>query len=491
MNDVLIVDDEQAVLSSIVSAVNWTEYGFRSVHTASCADQALSLLNKYAVDLLITDILMPGSSGLDMLRRVRVEHPQTHCVIVSAHGKFEYCREALKMGVENFLLKPVDVHELQETIRNAAENITKTPTVPHDQFEKNILERWLYGRISADELVERSHYTRYNVLQRQYCALLIQLQGQAESVASRIATAMGMDMCAYTLPVNADQCIVLVGGREVIREGIHMATVQMCIGYPKLRVACGSVVVGNGEVVRSLTDAYRVMEYAALSDQYGWIDFAAIDWRMLPLEYATQLDGLLHTAHSEAPTREWAEQVLDAVRPESNQLRELYAHVCMALGSMLEDQTPEKKQFPFAAMARPYGKQQFVEAVVRTIVALIDYNRRSEQDITPVVRRIIGFINQNLNSTLSLKQFSEQTNMNATYIGRLFKEETGMYFSDYVVHKRIAKAKHLLETTTFSVGDIGRQVGIYDVSYFTQCFKKQVGLSPMKYRQQRAIDPHK
>ena len=183
--------------------------------------------------------------------------------------------------------------------------------------------------------------------------------------------------------------------------------------------------------------------------------------------------------------------MLDAVRPESNQLRELYAHVCMALGSMLEDQTPEKKQFPFAAMARPYGKQQFVEAVVRTIVALIDYNRRSEQDITPVVRRIIGFINQNLNSTLSLKQFSEQTNMNATYIGRLFKEETGMYFSDYVVHKRIAKAKHLLETTTFSVGDIGRQVGIYDVSYFTQCFKKQVGLSPMKYRQQRAIDPHK
>lgn len=58
--------------------------------------------------------------------------------------------------------------------------------------------------------------------------------------------------------------------------------------------------------------------------------------------------------------------------------------------------------------------------------------------------------------------------------------------SDYVCHKRITKAKNLLETTSLSVGDVGRQVGIYDVSYFTQCFKKQVGFSPMKFRQHRA-----
>ena len=74
--------------------------------------------------------------------------------------------------------------------------------------------------------------------------------------------------------------------------------------------------------------------------------------------------------------------------------------------------------------------------------------------------------------------------MNATYIGRLFKEEMNMYFSDYVCLTRINKAKTLLETTALSVGDIAHQVGIYDVSYFTQCFKKQERLSPMKYRQQ-------
>ena len=65
----------------------------------------------------------------------------------------------------------------------------------------------------------------------------------------------------------------------------------------------------------------------------------------------------------------------------------------------------------------------------------------------------------------------------------MFKEETGMYFSDYISMLRIRKAKMLLETTHQSVGDIARQVGIYDVSYFTQCFKKQVRLSPTQYRQ--------
>lgn len=73
--------------------------------------------------------------------------------------------------------------------------------------------------------------------------------------------------------------------------------------------------------------------------------------------------------------------------------------------------------------------------------------------------------------------------MNPTYIGRLFKKELGMYFSEYVCTLRINKAKYLLENTSFSVSDIAKQVGIYDVSYFAQCYKKQERISPMKYRQ--------
>lgn len=488
MNDVLIVDDELAVLGSLVNAVHWTEYGFKNVHTAQCAADALRLLKTHAIDLLISDILMPGMNGLDMLRLVRTEHPKTHCVIVSAHGKFEYCREALKMGVENFLLKPVDINELQETVRNAAENIARESDVPHDLFEKNVLERWLYGRISTDELVERSRYTCYNVLLRQYCAVLLHLPGLVRKAAKRMVSALVMDLCAYVLEVSEDQCIVLIGGREIHREAVHHAAVQTFGGYPEMRVACGTVVVGSGEVARSLTDATRTMEYAELSGRHGWADYAEVDWQMLPPEFSMQLQALLHAHQPDTTARRWAENVLNALQLEQSQIRALYAHVCLELGSILEDQAPEKKRLPFSALEKPWGRKQFVDAMARTITALIDFNQRSEQEIAPIVRRVIGYINQNLNGALSLKQFSEQTNMNATYIGRLFKEETGMYFSDYVCHKRITKAKHLLETTSLAVGDIGRQVGIYDVSYFTQCFKKQVGLSPMKFRQQRAKD---
>ena len=133
------------------------------------------------------------------------------------------------------------------------------------------------------------------------------------------------------------------------------------------------------------------------------------------------------------------------------------------------------------------GESSVDNAVVQLVSAILDGSRVLRQGcrgISPVINRVLQYVTENLSSSISIKQFAEQAKMNATYIGRLFKEEMNMYFSDYVCLTRINKAKTLLETTALSVGDIAHQVGIYDVSYFIQCFKKQERLSPMKYRQQ-------
>lgn len=484
MNDVLLVDDELAVLGSLRNAVNWTEYGFRNVHTAQSGQQALRLMAEHPIDLLITDIMMNGMSGLEMVHTVRGRHPNVHCVIISAHGKFEYCREALRLGVENFLLKPIDLNELQETVYRAAENIAREGGVTRDLFARNVLERWLYGRISSDELIERSAYAGYNVLLRQYCAVAVQAQGMAERMVQRIARGMGVDQCAYPLTLDEHHGVVLVGGRDIQLEVIRQEAAQQLRNHPGMRIACGSVVVGSSNVFRSMTEAERVMAFARMSGRQGLLEYGTVDWSLLRGDDAALLEEMASGMPNLQAVENWTREAAKACIARGGELRDLYALICMQLSRVTEESAPEKRKLPFAPFHPPYNADSFCQAVQGTLRALGEFNLRSEQNLTPVVRRMIDYINKNLNSALSLKHFSEQTSMNATYVGRLFKEETGMYFSDYVCHKRISRARHLLETTSLPVGDIGRQVGIYDVSYFTQCFKKQIGLSPMKYKQQ-------
>ena len=101
MEDILLVDDERPVLDSLLSSLDWAEYGFKHIHTAQSADEALDIMTSNSIDLLITDILMPGLSGLEMLKIIRSRFPATRCVLLSAHSKFEYARDALQLGVEN------------------------------------------------------------------------------------------------------------------------------------------------------------------------------------------------------------------------------------------------------------------------------------------------------------------------------------------------------------------------------------------------------
>lgn len=151
---------------------------------------------------------------------------------------------------------------------------------------------------------------------------------------------------------------------------------------------------------------------------------------------------------------------------------------------MGESGATAQRQTTFPPLLLPLTADRVLNALTEAIHTAYRSVHAGMQELSPITHRVLKYVSENLNSTVSIKQFAEQSKMNATYIGRLFKDEMGMYFSDYVCLIRINKAKSLLETTHLSVGDIARQVGIYDVSYFTQCFKKQERTSPMKYRQQ-------
>ncbi|MBQ8640556.1 MAG: response regulator [Lachnospiraceae bacterium] len=481
MNDILLVDDEPTVLQNLYLALDWSEYGFRHVHTAGSAEEAMRLMKENLIDLIILDIQMPRVTGLEMLKQVRAKYPNTHCILISAHSKFEYAKEALRLNVENYLLKPIDINELRETVTHAAENIAKDSAASHNLFERNLLERWLYGRITSDELMEHSQYTQYNVLLRDYCAVIVHRPGGAALPLRQLTAALPPDICAWPLTVDDSMGILLLGGHDVSDGYVRAAAPSVTAAYPGTQIVCGSCATGSGNVSKSLADARHALEYARLAGCSGFLSFSQIDWNPFSPAQLTGLNDLLQMEPSEKQVSSFTAGLTGKPANPEHAFCSLYAHICLALLHMTE--TPDRKQPALLPLTAPYSREHLDQAVVRAVQQLHSSKQQSTQNLSPIIQRVVRYIRDNLSSSISIKQFCEQTNMNPTYIGRLFKEELGMYFSEYVCVLRVNKAKLLLENTTLSVSDIARQVGIYDVSYFVQCFKKQERTSPMKYRQ--------
>ncbi|WP_233879427.1 response regulator transcription factor [Virgibacillus halodenitrificans] len=131
MVKLLIVDDEWTIREGLAKTVPWSEWGIEVSGTASNGKEALQGLKNNAVDILLTDIRMPGLSGLELIELCTTEHPHLKIVILTGHDEFEYAQKAVKLGADDFLLKPTNLVELEKTMRNIVEQI-KTNTMEND-----------------------------------------------------------------------------------------------------------------------------------------------------------------------------------------------------------------------------------------------------------------------------------------------------------------------------------------------------------------------
>ena len=113
MYHVLLADDEESVLNVLRTSIDWQGLGIETLLTANDGLAALEVFERQQIDLLITDIRMPRLDGLELIRSVRRLYPETHCILLTAYGEFDYARQAIDLGVENYLLKPVAKNEIE------------------------------------------------------------------------------------------------------------------------------------------------------------------------------------------------------------------------------------------------------------------------------------------------------------------------------------------------------------------------------------------
>ena len=119
---ILLIDDEIVALNALKKRVDWVKYGFTEVCSAQGAQEARELLAKDTVDLVLCDIEMPGEDGLGLVEFIRSSWPDTECIMVTCHAEFDYIKRAMKFGVKDYILKPIDYEELDALLVQFSEN---------------------------------------------------------------------------------------------------------------------------------------------------------------------------------------------------------------------------------------------------------------------------------------------------------------------------------------------------------------------------------
>lgn len=523
MRKLFIVDDEPFILEGLSSVIDWEEYGIEISGIASNGLDAFEALMQSGVDILITDIRMPEMNGLELIKRLKPLFPDMKFIVLSGYNEFDYVREGIRLGIENYLLKPINFNELTETVSSTMQKIENADRYAFlnrnqiDILRNNILNRWLTGKIDPLELRNRmqlleipTNNTFYTVAaiktvidsndSSSRSTLWEQEGSEAYSLCKRLAGEVNNCFCFNDL----DGDIILIFTRpnthNETADDISLLThlrneLKQTIGV-RVLITLGSQELSYSEVSQSYLHAKRLQEYfltnsedeilkynQILGDGPRFPESIPIDWSEYEQLLFSKDKQVLYDYIDELFMKL---QSMDASSP--NQIHNCAIDLILCTKQALKENklnhelaTSSNKQL-FSALFRAHTIGQLVAHVKLIAGTAVDYLAIDDDEFSPVVKQVMNQIQTRYADELSLKTLSLTLNIHPFYLGQLFQKETGESFSDYLNAYRIKKAITLLKTTTMKTSEISKQVGYWEPGYFYKQFKKYIGISPTKYR---------
>ncbi|WP_309121186.1 response regulator transcription factor [Paenibacillus sp.] len=503
MYKVFLADDEPFIIEGLYDILDWTELGLEIVGSAGNGREAAAALRTAPADILITDISMPFMNGLELIRDIRGVRPEIRVIVLSGYNEFEYLKEGLVLGIENYLLKPINVDELQATLRNTVEKLDREQELPKLQtsdigiLKENIMYRWVTGGISEAELAERAELLQIDIGRACFFVALLRTDGDPEALYRTAAELLPPDASAVPFhDLNGDVVALFMtdDAKEGKREALErLQRLQRRMEeYGGCRIAIGSVERDVGDVRSSYANAQKAQEYFLLYDRREMLDYAS-----LPIGGDPAPSGLPSEMNYEklifAKDEEKLMQRIEADFESFQQLEGMTPGYLQSLAVEMIIQL----QRPFRAgqhgapppwysegikkAAAAASKEQLLGIVKEAARRMMESLRKDGR--SPIVQQVLKHIHESYAESLSLKSMGQRYHVHPVYLGQLFLRETEVTFSEYVNRYRIEQSKRLLKETNEKVQEVAQSVGYWEIGYFYKQFKKYVGLSPTEYRE--------
>ncbi|MCE4049353.1 MULTISPECIES: response regulator transcription factor [Bacillaceae] len=499
MFKVLLADDEPIITKGLSAILDWEDYGFEIVHTAESGEEALSYIKENPIDILISDILMGEMSGLDLIQEVKSIRSDTKSIVLTGYQEFDYIKRGLLLGIENYLVKPVDEEELLKTLQSVGQKLkvatagsqTKDSTTMLD----NTLWGFLTGEVSQHDCLERLALYNIEFNKPFYNVSILNIEHfQQSEVVNHIRHYIETKYSALCLHNPNQEIIIIFDGsseEELIKQNQRLVT-DLCNEQKRI----GLFYLAMGKPVQMLDELNESFTMAR--------DCSAMQLYLEPNVLITDKQAL--DRHDEQKQQQEFKdclvKMLMNAEEESLALVDLFFKNLTEKDNLISPQVAKKYTFDLISYIH-YSVRPDDLCLYTAVVERIVYSSDIEQmrDIlteycyeliltvhnhvhlrSPIVQNVLTFIHAHFDQGLSLKTLGQQFHVNAIYLGQLFQKEVGVVFSEYLNRYRLEKAKELLKATHYRAGDIGKKVGYSDTTYFYKQFKKMVGTTPSEWR---------
>ncbi len=417
MTTMLIIDDEYYIRLGIRNAIDWEAIDVSIIGEAEDGEQGLELILKLNPDLILMDIRMPFLDGLQLMEKLAEHQIECGIIILSGYDEFEYAQKAIKNGVIDYLLKPIEKEKLLNVIANASKTIHKRKSTHR------------YQKLIAQEI---------SVIQMQFLRDLIvgKISSEAEILGKLRELEISLDndnMQIMNIKVDDYQLLE----RQLSSEEIH--TLRKTIEY-------------------------HLSENLLLSRS-----FTGILVEIAPDEWAVLLSYLANVTDIDREKE---------LRQSINRtLKELNAAVTYTVSLSVSQIYNSVTQICQAYKTARIANKKFIPATNSVVYP----NTDSVEGIRPEVQEAVQYIKQHFNENITIQAVAEKLYLSPSYLMHIFKNDLGKTFNTFLTDYRIEVAKELLQAPGSHIYEIAKQVGYQDVKYFNKVFKRYTELNPSDY----------
>ena len=533
---VFLVEDEMVIRRGIKNSIDWEKEGYIFCGEASDGELAYPMIIKEKPDILITDIRMPFMDGLELCKLVKKELPNIKILILSGYDEFDYAKEAIRLGVTEYLLKPISSGKLLEALNGVSESIRREKEDKdlvrkymeemreNTEHEKQkFFEQMIAGNLSMADALETGKKYEMNLSAGMYNLLLFrftlgkenrksgELLGEAEYAIEKLTERLeyvfefqrGVEGWAFLLMADNEEQMServkeLSKDLEEIMKNYSTIAYFGGIGQPVARLR---------ELEESFREAERALA-ARFTMELNRI-ISVEDIRMA--QNVDTLDDIEITSFGEIEkTRTMLEKFLNnGAEDEIDEFVDVYinelpeenlksvlmrqyiimdAYIVMmsfcekieGIEGEMQAQSEELKNSMKTIQTLEEIKN-YIRMLLKKIIGVRDtISGRRYSDIIEIAKDQIR--KTYMSDEISLNTIAAEVGMSPSYFSFIFSKEMGKTFVEYLTEIRMDRAKELLMCSSMKTSEIGYEVGYKDPHYFSYIFKKTQNCTPKEFR---------
>lgn len=527
----MLLDDEYWVCKLMQNLVDWESFGFTLISQAYDGESGFQEILEKKPDLVFTDIRMSGMTGIELIEKCKQASLDTQFVIISGYSDFEYAKAAIKNGVLGYLLKPVDQPELEDLLTQIHSSMMKNL---HQQTEQERLHNQLkeknraYAQQYLENLFNRSDKA---------CKNLSSLQVNTDC-DTQFCDGLNYQMFLLAFDKRADNANVYLPDMEklVIRcyreaenlcneiiAGIHTGYVYCLLNFTSENSELLSQILKKifysaklslsdllgcditlciSEIFTSFSQFYQM--FASVQKSY----FARIH---LGTNRIIEAENLLYNNLNETEifnqedrnyidfflckkSERTAEEVIACIynkylvqsAPNPMQMVVIGNRILQYLFSIVDEAVWNVLGYQnYDAAIRilhSFSNEESLIEYLTQLLARVESTLNKDQKTSKTALMLQAYIDEHYTENLTLEDLSRLVFLSSKYVSEMFRNEIGVTITEYITTKRIEHAKQELLNSNKKIYEIAENLGFHDVKYFNKMFKKQIGVSPLRFR---------